>query len=555
MLKHLTINNLAIIDEVSLDLAPGFTVLTGETGAGKSILIDAIGLVLGDRGDSNMVRHGSDKADISAEFDLPPKKGIRAWLRERELDDGDHCLLRRTINKEGRSRAFINSKPVSLQALKELGEHLLEIQGQHEHQALTSARHQLYLLDGFAGELELSTKVRKMARNARRIQKELNDLQARGGQDSHHMKLVQHQVDELKRFDLQLEELEQLDKNHRKLSYTNKIIGDSQAILDGLDSEEASLLTVLSQSGERLQQLADYDESMKEPAELLESASVQISDALGVIRKNLSNMELDSEELKRIENRLTKASDLARKHQVRMEDLPDKLAELQNELLELADAEERIQALEKELEASREKYHNLAKELSKKRYDCSVNFTIKVTEVLHQLGMPHAQFDVTLQDSGREKLSGNGFEEISFRFSANPGTPPREMSKVASGGELSRLALALRVITLDLDQVPSVIFDEIDAGIGGPTADLVGENLRNLGEKIQVLCVTHQPQVAGKGHQHFHIEKTIKDDMTHTTVRELNQEDRVNELARMLGGKEDSEQTRLLAEELLSRSA
>lgn len=551
MLHALQIRNLAIIDELNLELSPGFTVLTGETGAGKSILIDALGLIIGARGDGSMVRGGAERAEVSAEFDLPKDSPVWPWLAERELQEDHECVVRRLIQSDGRSRAFINGRPVAAGDLRTLGEMLVEIFGQGESQTLMRSDTQRDQLDDFGRHGELCAAVAAASNEVHRIDRAIEDLRKAQNRDPEQLDYLRFQLRELEALALGEGELEALDAEHKRLANAGRLLeegGQTQQLLYGGDS---SIYDQLSTAASTLQGLISVHADFAEAASLVGSAQAQAREAADEVRRILERMDLDPERLAEVEHRLTSIHDLARKHRVRAAELPARQEQLKQELGGLEGAAEQLQKLGADRDKALTAYRKKAHQLSGERRASATKFAGEVTERIRELGMPNARFEITLEEAERELPSPHGDDIIRYDFSANPGQPLRPLAKVASGGELSRISLALQVSLRHQTGAATMIFDEVDAGIGGGVAEIVGRQLRALGSQRQVLCVTHLAQVAAQGQQHFAISKEISDGQTRTRVATLGSSGRVDELARMIGGEKITTATTALARDLL----
>lgn len=558
MLQHLHIRNLAIIDELSLDWSTGFSVLTGETGAGKSILIDALGLVIGLRADSTLVRSGADKAEVSAEFSLTDSPGVRDWLAERELTDGEDCAIRRVVYAEGRTRAFVNGSPVNASDLRELGEQLVEIFGQGDSRTLLQADAQRGMLDDYANHPTLLDAVASAAREVQRIDRERERLVAAQSRDPAQLEYLRFQLQELDALALGEDELATLDAEHKQLANAGRLLDEGFGAQQLLYGGESSIYDQLSTALASLRGLLPLHEGFAEAEALTASAQAQAREAADSLRRLLDRLDLDPERLAAVEQRLGAIHDLARKHRVRADDLLARHAELRAELGGLEDASTALEALDRARAAALKRYAEAATALGRSRGKAAQTLAKEATARVRELGMPNASFVIAVEPAGRDKPSVHGDDLVRFDFSANPGQPPRALAKVASGGELSRISLALQV-TLQVrpgadSGAATMIFDEVDAGIGGTTADIVGRQLGALGAHRQVLCVTHLAQVAAQGRNHFGIAKEVKAGQTYTRVRPLDAKARVAELARMLGGDAGSGKTEALAKELLSRA-
>ncbi len=554
MLKHLQIRNFALVESLELDLEPGMTVLSGETGAGKSILLDALGLTLGDRADSAVVRHGEERAEISATFQILHLPGVSEWLAERELEMDDECILRRTVGADGRSRAYINGQPMPLQSLRELGEQLVDIHGQHAHQSLLKRDMQRQLLDNFAGHTELARETATICRQWQRLNEEYERLNHAATEREARLELLRYQVQELEALKLGANELAELDEEHHRLANANRLLEGAQGAVARLyEGEEQDIVTLLEHTLTELQELQGFDSNLASVCELLEGAAIQAREAATELRHYVDRLELDPERLAWVEQRLADIHDLARKHRVSPEDLPMLQQQLQQELDELDQAGSRLDGMQAEIEHTLSRYQDLASTLSDSRHKAAQKLAQLVTANMQELGMGGGKFDVVLAPV-ENTPSPNGLESVELQVSANPGQPLRSLSKVASGGELSRISLAIQVITASREGIPTLIFDEVDVGVGGGVAEMVGRQLRALGESRQVLCVTHQPQVAAQGHQHFRISKNSQGGGTRTEVEAIDGAERVAEVARMSGGVTVTEQTLDHARELISQA-
>lgn len=554
MLRHLHIRNFAIVESLELDLEAGMSVLSGETGAGKSILLDALGLTLGDRADSSVLRPDAQRAEISASFEVSGLPAVTAWLEERELEMGGECILRRTIGADGRSRGYINGQPAPVQSLRELGEQLVDIHGQHAHQSLLKRDVQRELLDSYAGHAELVRDTAASFRHWQQLQREYDELSRASADRDARLELLRYQVGELEALKLEPEELPQLDHDHARLANASRLLEGSQAAVERLyEGEEQSVDSVLEQTLGELRELQQYDESLGNACEMLESAAIQIKEAAGELRHYADSLELDPEQLVQLEQRLGTIHDLARKHRVDPEALPALLQQLQQELEQLDDADNRLQGMQTEIDTARTEYDKLAGKLTQGRKKAAKALAKAVSDNMQELGMGGGRFDIELKPLEKGP-SVNGLEGVELQVSANPGQPLRPLSKVASGGELSRISLAIQVITAGQEGIPTLIFDEVDVGVGGGVAEMVGRQLRRLGDSRQVLCVTHQPQVAAQGHHHFRITKQTEGGDTRTEVQPIDGDVRVEEVARMSGGVEITEQTLEHARELIERA-
>ncbi len=552
MLAQLTISNFAIVRELEIDFHSGMTAITGETGAGKSIAIDALGLCLGGRAEADMVRAGAARADLCARFALKDTPAAQRWLEANQLEDGRECLLRRVISSDGRSRGFINGTAVPLSQLRELGQLLIQIHGQHAHQLLVKSEHQKALLDGYAGEYALTQQMAEHYRQWHTSCSELALHQQQSQERTARAELLHYQLKELNEFNPQPGEFEQIDEEYKRLANSGQLLSTSQHVLNLLaDGEDANLQSQLYTARQMVTELAGMDASLSGILNMLEEAAIQVSEASDELRHYCDRLDLDPNRLYELEQRISKQISLARKHHVSPEALPQfhqSLLDEQQQLDDQADSQET-------LKLAAAKHHQLALEAARQLHTQRVHYAQElgqlITESMHMLSMPHGVFDI---DVGFDEytLTADGADRIEFRVTTNPGQPLQAISKVASGGELSRIALAIQVITARKMETPALIFDEVDVGISGPTAAVVGKLLRQLGESTQVMCVTHLPQVAGCGHHHFYVSKETDGAMTETHMQPLDKRARLQELARLLGGSEVTRNTLANAKELLA---
>lgn len=552
MLIQLQIRNLAIVSSMELELLDGLTALTGETGAGKSILIDALGLALGERADNGMIRAGSERAEVTAVFDLIGQPAASEWLKAQQLDEADECILRRSLNREGRSRAFINGRTVPLQQLQALGNLLVEIHGQHAHQSLIKTTHQRYLLDAYGGQLELARQLAQQFQHYQDDLAQLNSLTAAADERASRLDLLRYQMNELNGLNLTLEELTTLEQDHKRMSHLEQLHDGCSDIINGLDEEQHSLRGQLSRFVESLNQAKQLDEALTEPTEMLDSALIQVDESIAYLRNYLSDLEIDPAELQRLEERMSAVHDVARKYRVKPEQLMEKLQGIENELDQLENADVALVDMASQVEKQRETYLQLGTHLSSQRQATAKRLGKEISLAMQKLGMPGGKFAVSLNPLEIEQAGANGLEQVEFQVSANPGMPLQPLSKVASGGELSRISLAIQVATIRCGSTPTLVFDEVDVGIGGGVAEIVGQMLRTLAADRQILCVTHLPQVAAQAMHHFQVQKTTQKQMTRTAIARLREEERIHEIARMLGGVQITEQTLAHAQEMVN---
>lgn len=537
MLLHISVQNYAIVDHLDLELHEGMSVITGETGAGKSIMLDALSLTLGARTDSSVVRPGADKADILSSFDISNIPEAQQWLKERELWSEAQCILRRVITREGRSRAYINGTPCPLADLKALGELLIDIHSQHEHQSLLKTDTHRRLLDEFAGASELTRAVYSLAQRWRTTQQQLEQLSANEEEQRARRQLLTYQLEELETLALNAGELEQLEHEHKSLSNSEVLLETCHQIIDSCrENDSNNILSTLASLLQRAQSLNGAPQAFIQATELLSSAQIQIEEAVSEFNHFADYFEADPQRQQWLEERLNAIYTLARKHRVQPEQLHNLQNQLSAELAALDADDASLEHLQQAAALLVDEYQQKAQALSKQRSLAAKKLARAVMQQLHMLGMPDGEFSVSLQTTNNPAPALHGLESIEFLVSANRGQPLRSLAKVASGGELSRISLAIQVITAQTSRVPTLVFDEVDVGIGGPTAEIVGQLLRQLGETGQVLTVTHLAQVAAQGHQHLFVHKERKQKTTHTAVKRLSYEQRVEEVARMLGG-------------------
>jgi DNA repair protein RecN (Recombination protein N) len=554
MLNQLNLRDFAVVSRADVAFGPGMTVLSGETGAGKSLIVDALLWLTGARADAGIVRHGAERAELSAEFSLEPDEPGLVWLRENELDDGATCTLRRVIRADGGSRAWINGRPATLAQLSELGGLLVEIHGQHEHQALLERGHQLGLLDAFGRNQALCTEIAALARRWVNLDRELAALDAAGDADER-LTYLQHQYSELERESLDPSDIEDLLHAHRRQSSAASLLAGYDAALLRLSSDEGlSPVRSLRQIALDLSRQRDSEPRLANVLELIESASIQLDEAAGAVERLRDELDLDPSRLQELENRLGRLHELARKHRVPMPVLAARRDAIAEELELLRGAGARRHRAVQDRDEVGCRWREVAAQLSQSRHTAAQTLATAVCELMAELGMAGSVFEVQLLSHEEAKPSAFGAERCEFLVSANPGQPPRPLRKIASGGELARISLAIEVALLGLDSVPTMIFDEVDAGIGGAVAEVVGQKLRTLGAERQVFCVTHLPQVAAQGHRHYKVSKAIEGQQTHSVVSELDDKARIEELARMLGGVEIAKETRANAKQMLAKA-
>jgi len=554
MLTHLTIENFTLVEHLDLDLHAGMTVITGETGAGKSIVLDALAQALGDRADPDRIRAGSDRADITASFDVSGNTQAKTWLAEAELlaaENSPDCLLRRVINRDGKSRGYINGRPATVHQLRALGDMLIDIHSQHEHQSLLLKDTHRRLLDEFGQHTALAREVRLVWRSWHDLDERLAHRRHNEAEFSARFQLLHYQVGELEQLQPEAGEVERLESEQRSLANAEDILRNSHALVAVCNDDELGLLTGLNRALQLLREMPEKTGALREAEQLLINARIQVEEAQSEVDRHLDDFSLDPERLFEVEQRLTALYDMARKHRIQAEELPAFTEQLANQLAQLQAEDGDIEVLEKQVAEALAAYQRVAASLTEKRRKAGLKLAKLVNSQLQHLAMDNAHFTVNL-DAQKNKLSANGLEEVEFLISTNPGQPPRPLAKVASGGELSRISLAIQVITAQTSATPTLVFDEVDVGIGGATGDVVGELLRQLGEKGQVICVTHLAQVASKGHHHLQVIKTSSKQSAQSTLTALSPAARTEEIARMLGGLKVTEQSLAHAREMLS---
>ena len=559
MLAHLSISNFAVVKQLSVQLENGLTAITGETGAGKSIAIDALSLCLGERADANAVRKGSAKAEIIAHFSLSDNALAKAFLDEHELtsdEDENSCFIRRVISKEGRSKAFINGIPASLQQLKGLGQYLLAIHGQNTHLQLLKEDHQRELVDGYAKHGELLAQVTETYSIWRDKQRTLKTLKEQAQQREDRIQLLTYQVQELDEFAIEEGEFEELEIEHKRLSNGQSLLEQAQTSVYNLyENDEGNALSVIQSSIERLGELEAHDASLTPMIALLNDAAIQVEEAAGELRSYCDQLEIDPLRLQQVEARYAKAMELARKHSVMPEGLYQHHQELAAEFNSLAEQETLLGTLESEVEEARVTYLTATKGLSESRQRAAGKLSKDIEAQIRQMNMPHAKVDIQIQYDELKKPVSTGLDIVEFKVSTNPGQDADKLEKVVSGGELSRIGLAIQVIASDNHATPTMIFDEVDTGISGPTASIVGGLLRKLGKQSQVMCVTHLPQVAAQAHNQLFVTKLTDGESTETQMLPLTKQDRIDELARLLAGDKVTKSALANAKELLKSAA
>ena len=551
MLRSLQIRNFAIIDEIDITFNDDMTVLTGETGAGKSILIDALSLVLGERGSSNLIRNKEKRAEYTAEFEITNNSHALNWLIEKSLDNENECILRRTISPDGKSRSFINGNTVNLQSLKSLGDLLVDIHGQHFHQSLCKKNVQRDLLDHFGGLSVTKNKIKRIFNEWKELSDQLSKMIEGNTNKEDRIDLLSFQLKELDELALISGEYDSLNSEFKKISNIEKINKGINSLIDCLQSNEiTNVEQMLNDSIKNIDTLATFDNSLEETKNLLSEAEINVSEAIGNLSRYGESIDYDNQKSREIEERINTIISLSRKHRVDPDELIDTKIQIEKELNELNNSQTSIDMVKRHLSDLRKKYDDLASELTKKRSDSAKKLSRLVANSMNELGMADGIFKAEITASNN--ISQHGVDDITFYISANPGQKPQPLSNIASGGELSRMSLAIQVITSNGTNIPTMIFDEVDSGIGGAIAEVVGNKLKDLGQDKQVLCVTHLAQVASKGKSHIRINKLTDNKKTKIYATQLNSDERIEEIARMIGGIELTEKTREYAKEMLA---
>ena len=554
MLAQLNIRHFAIIDSCEMELHDGMTALTGETGAGKSILLDALGLVLGDRAEPSSVKQNEQRAEITALFTPPDQSPVWQWLEAHDLDDEDNCILRRLVMREGKSRAYINGRAVTLQMLRTVGEMLIDIHGQHEHQSLTRRSAQRDLLDSVAANRRAVDQCEQAFVELQALEEQLAALHDAGDNDQQRVDMLQFQIQEFDALGIDPRELASIEQDHVRLSNASRLLELGNSAVAALEDSDMSAYQQLITAQHALNDLAQVDKSAGDATELVESALINCSEAASSLRDYLSSIDMDNERLGWLEERLSTLHRLAKKHRVEISELPAEVDRLRTELDGIESTDNDIEKLETQSLALREIYHQKSATLTRQREKSARQMNKAVSGAMASLGMEGGVYECQL-DTDTERVSRHGYEDVHFMVSPNPGVAPGDISKIASGGELSRISLAVQLFTTRHESVNAFIFDEVDSGIGGAVAETVGRYLRTLSAQAQVLCVTHLPQVAAQAHHHLQVSKHVSDGKTSTVLTELDETATIEELARMLGGKRITRKSRQHASEMRQQAA
>lgn len=552
MLKFLHIKNFVVIEQLELEFQQGLSVLTGETGAGKSIIIDAIGLVLGDRADNNYIRSGKESAEISLVIEITSNSSIADWLKAHDFEIDEECILRRTIPRDGKSRAYINNTPVPLKSLKELGERAINIYGQHAHQTLMQQPIQRELIDRFAGHTEKLVKLNKLYIDWRKLKEKYDTLSSNSKDVEATIELLKYQVQELDQLSLQSGEVKQLEQSYKRLSNAEELKQTALQAYYQLDNDDSTdLCSQLNKVCKEIHAMADHDPALEKISQSLEEASVILNENAGDLRNYADTIEVNAEELTNLEERLGLIDDIARKHKVEREEIIDIHTTLSNELAKYNEPDFDLDSLLQSLQKIEKEYTLLADQISKARIKAAKKLSNEVTRALVKLGMEKARLEVQVDTQSNTLPKKHGLDNIDFLVQTNPGQKLSGIAQVASGGELSRISLAIQMIAVDKLDVPVIIFDEVDSGVGGAVAEVVGIELQNISNNRQVICITHLPQVASKGHIHYRVNKQTNHSQTSAAIEKLDSTERITEIARMLGGVTLTENTYLHAREML----
>ena len=554
MLSHLTIRSLAVIDRLEFEYAPGMTALTGETGAGKSIVVDALGLLLGARASTDMIRTGAERAEVCGVFETASNAPARTWLADRELEgDAGECIVRRVVGPGSRSRSFVNHRPVPAHLLRELGERLVDIHGQHEHHLLLDRERQRIIVDEFAGHHELLGQVAETAGRWHELKRELAEIASHGEERMSRLDFLRFQLEELERLELDADEPERLADEQRRLANVESILDGCHRALDRLDGDhDASAATACAAARRDLEPVARHDPRAREILDLIDAAAINLTETSTSLRALSETLHLDPERLAEVELRLGTIHDLARKHRIPPRELPVRTERLRERVASLAASEQRAAEVEREVAIVEARHGTLCARLTDMRQEAADRLAQRVTENMQELGMPGGGFEVDIRSLDTPLLSRNGADRVEFVVSTGPGQDPFPLSKVASGGELSRISLAIRVSSVRGSAMPTLVFDEADVGVGGRVAEIVGRQLRALGESHQILCVTHLAQVASRAHHHAVVRKFLgRDGSPGVGMEPVSGNERVEEIARMLGGEKITSKTVAYAREML----
>lgn len=552
VLLSININNYTLVESLEIEFSKGTTAITGETGAGKSLVLDALGMALGDRADSDTIRHGKQRAEITATFDISSTPEAKNWLHSNDLDADDQCILRRLYTTEGRSRGYINGQSCTMQQLQTLGDMLTDIHSQHEHQSLLRRETHRRLLDEYANTIELATEVAASYQQWNSANKQLNNLLEHADELTARKDLLTFQVQELQQLGLENNELDNLEKEQQTLANADQILQDSHSLLAVCDQDESfNIREGLNRALTILSGLKHKPEALANAEELLQSSMIQVEEAVHEIGNHIDRFEADPQRLQQVEERLSAIFQLSRKHRVNGDQLAETLESLEAELQALKGGGESIETLQEALNKLADDYRAKSAKLSKQRASAATVMADEINQQLQLLSMEGAELVVSISPLSAGEFRATGNEDIEFLIATNPGQPHKPLAKIASGGELSRVSLAIQVVAAAHSNIPTLVFDEVDVGIGGSTADIVGQLLKQLGDRGQVISVTHQPQVAAHAHHHYRASKVVETNSAESLMTPLDNQQRVEELARMLGGAKVTDQTLSHASELL----
>ena len=559
-LQELTIRNFAIIKQLDIELDKGLTVVTGETGAGKSIVLEALNLLIGLRADIDMIRHDQDQSEITALFSIDSLPLVQNWLEQRDLNDetNGYCLIRRVIRRNKPTRCFINDQPTTLASLREIGLLLVDIHGQHEHQSLMRLATQRHIIDQFAAHQDKLDTMATLSAKIHRIEQQLANLTQHQTDNDDRLELLSFQLNELDEASILDGEFEELEQELSRLENSQALTDGIQLSIDQLyHNETSNISSELGNQINKLTELLNFDTNLSGPHELLNSSLAQIEEAQEGLDAALRQVEQDPQRLNEVEQRVDTIINLARKHRCAENELSARHADLQTEFERIQNISNEPEQLQDELNQLTDEYTSVAQEVSKKRQIVATQLSTQITTQMQDLGMQGGRLEIQVKPRQSDKVivSEYGFDQIEYLVSTNHGVPLKPLQKTASGGELSRISLAIQVIISTQSDTPTLVFDEVDVGVGGKIASIVGKRLRSLGSNAQVVCITHQPQVASQGHQHVYVDKLQRDNETYSTLIKLDHELRTNEIARMLGGDEITDHTLAHAQEMLAQSA
>ena len=558
MLLSININNYTLVEALEIEFSGGTTAITGETGAGKSLVLDALGMALGDRADSGTIRQGKDRAQITATFDIATIEEAVQWLDDQdfagdELSGDKQCILRRIYTAEGRSRGYINGQPCTMQQLQQLGDMLVDLHGQHEHQSLLRRHTHRKLLDEFANSADLAAEVESHFKRWNSTYKTLANLSEHSEELQARRDLLQFQVQELKQVNVEPTTLQNLEDEQQTLANAEQILQDSHSLLAICDqAEDFNLRDGLNRALSTLASLKHKPAALGEAEQLLQGGLIQVEEAIRAVEQHIDRFEADPQRLQQVEDELGVIFQLARKHRVNAQDLADRLASLEAELRDLMEGDHNLDKLQQQVDQLAAEYQESANRLSQVRHKNAKLMSAEINRQLQMLSMEGAELLVQLTALDKDDYKSYGLEEVELVIATNPGQPHKPLAKIASGGELSRVSLAIQVVAAANTSIPTLVFDEVDVGIGGSTADIVGQLLKQLGDRGQVISVTHQPQVAAHAHHHYQASKTLEYNSAQSTMTSLDTQQRVEELARMLGGAKITQQTISHASELLA---